>query len=240
MQSLGSDRTNLTWRVTDALGRAIVGNVYAPGAVLPREDELSARNGVGRSAVREAVKVLEGKGLIEVRPRRGTSVLPFGRWNLYDHDVLSWMRAGAPSRGLLTELLEARRAFEPAAASWAALRGADEAINAVADAYCRMEASHRALDDPYEADLAFHSAVLEASGNRFFAGLSPLIGTALMFSFRVTNTARGDAVGDLAAHRCVLDAIAERRPDEAEAAMRALLTDVGDVLQSVGEASADD
>ena len=61
-----------------------------------------------------------------------------------------------------------------------------------------------------------------------------------MLTCRRPNAARGDAVGDLAAHGRVLDAIARRRPDEAEAAMYALLTEVGRVLQTVGEASADD
>lgn len=234
---------SLTHRITDDLGRAIVAGAYPPGAVLA-EGAIASREGAGqgagRGAVREAVKMLEAKGLIEARPRRGTTVLPVHRWNLYDRDVQAWMRAGRPSPALLSELLETRRAFEPAAARLAAERGAAEAIDAVRDAHARMGDAEAGRDDPCDADLAFHAAILRASGNRFFAALAPLIETALRHSIRTTNAARGDAVGDLAAHTRVLDAIAARDAPGAEAAMSALLDDVAHALDSAGPSHAND
>ncbi len=221
---------SLTWQVTEDLGRAIVGGEYPPGSVLPNEDAISLRNGVGRSAVREAIKALEAKGLVQARPRRGTSVLSPRRWNQFDHDVQAWTRVGAPDPALLCELLEARSAFEPLAASLAAARGAPEAVRAIGLAHVRMAAAAEGRDDPFEADLAFHTAILEASGNRFLAGVLPLVCTALLFSVRVTNALRGDPVGDLAAHGRVADAIGRRDPDAARAEMETLLADVGRAL----------
>ena len=231
---------SLTHRITDDLGRAIVAGAYPPGAVLA-EGVIAAREGAGqgagRGAVREAVKMLEAKGLIEARPRRGTAVLPVHRWNLYDRDVQAWMRAARPSPALLGELLETRRAFEPAAARLAAARAPAEEVEALRAAHRRMAEAEAGRDDPCDADLAFHAAVLRASGNRFFAALVPLIDTALRHSIAVTNAARGDAVGDLAAHTRVLDAIAVRDAAGAERAMRALLDDVARALG--GSPSAD-
>lgn len=217
---------SLVQRLTDELGRAILGGDFPPGAVLPREGDLSIRGGVGRGAVREAVKMLQAKGLIESRPKRGTTVLPIRNWHLYDRDVQIWMRTSVPTRALLSELLEVRTAFEPLAASLSARRGAPEALRAIDCAHDRMHAALIGRDDPYDADLAFHTAILEASGNRFLAALAPLIGTALLFSFRITNAARGDRVGDLDAHTRIADAIRSRDSGAAEQSMRALLDDV--------------
>ncbi len=223
-------RQSLTWRVTEALGKAIVSGAYPSGAVLPNEDDIAAEHGVGRSAVREAAKILEAKGLIAGRPRLGTAVLDRGHWNQYDRDVQAWTRAAAPDRALLLELLEMRSAFEPLAAMLAASRGSVQAVRAIRLAYGRMAEAERGRDDPHQSDLAFHTAILGAAGNRFLAGLAPLLSTALMFSIRVTNARRGDVVGDLAAHARVLDAIERRDPEGAASAMRSLLADVGAVI----------
>ena len=234
---------SLTHRITDDLGRAIVAGAYPPGAVLG-EGAIAAREGAaqgaGRGAVREAVKMLEAKGLIEARPRRGTAVLPVHRWNLYDRDVQAWMRATQPSPALLAELLETRRAFEPAAARLAAERAPAEEIEAIRASHGRMVEAEAGRDDPYDADLAFHAAVLRASGNRFFAALVPLIDTALRHSIQLTNAACGDAVGDLAAHTRVLDAVAARDAPGAERAMRTLLDDVARALGGAGDGAGMD
>lgn len=217
----------LSQRITDDLGRAIVAGSVRPGTILG-EASIGARQGVeaGRGAVREAVKMLEAKGLIEARPRRGTAVLPVGRWNLYDRDVQAWMRTAVPTPGLLAELTETRLAFEPAAAAKSARRADPDGLAAIDTAHARMVAAADGRDDPHDADVAFHSAILVASGNRFFAALAPLIETALLHSIRATNAATGDAVGDLAAHTRVRDAVLSARPEAAEVAMRALLADV--------------
>src|SRR4051794_14831120 len=83
--------TSLTWRLTDQLGTAIVGGTFSPGEVLPNEVDIGTTYQVGRSAVREAVKVLAAKGLVDSRPGRGTAVRPVTTWNLLDPDILRWL-----------------------------------------------------------------------------------------------------------------------------------------------------
>src|SRR5690242_14569228 len=101
-------------RVVDELGRRVVGGVWEPGQPLPVEDLLAAEIGVSRGVLREAVKALVAKGMLRVRPRTGTRVLPPGHWNHLDRDVLRWKQAG-DATALLRDTSELRRIVEPEA-----------------------------------------------------------------------------------------------------------------------------
>jgi DNA-binding transcriptional MocR family regulator len=104
------------------LGRDIVSGRFAQGETLPNEAEFSSSFAVGRSAVREAVKMLAAKGLVQSRPRRGTQVLPAKSWNFFDREVLSWLRDSGPQPGIIIELLELRLGVEPQAAALATIK----------------------------------------------------------------------------------------------------------------------
>ena len=99
-----------------ALGARIVGGSLAPGTSIPIEEQLVEEFGVGRSAVREGVKVLAGKGLLETRRSAGTKVRPRASWNLLDADVLSWRFEPEPRPGDIRVLADLRVALEPGAA----------------------------------------------------------------------------------------------------------------------------
>src|SRR5438128_7743542 len=105
-------------RVVHAIGRKILGGELPPGALLPAEPEL----GASRTVLREAIKVLAAKGLVEARPKIGTRVRPRDAWNLLDPDVLSWQREGTAPVAFLRKLTEVRRIVEPAAAELAGER----------------------------------------------------------------------------------------------------------------------
>src|SRR5437867_4809520 len=109
---------SLHGRIVHAIGRRILGGDLQPGDLLPAEPEL----GASRTVVREAIKVLAAKGLVESRPKTGTRVRPRESWNLLDPDVLAWLQDGAVSEDLLRKLTEVRRIIEPAAAELAAAR----------------------------------------------------------------------------------------------------------------------
>jgi GntR family galactonate operon transcriptional repressor len=109
--------------VLTTLGREIAQDLIPVGTALPPEPDLEARFGVGRGVVREAIKTLAAKGLVSVRPRHGTHVLPRHDWSLLDRDVLSWLVGqDRPDRDLLLAIQEVRSIFEPAAAALAAAR----------------------------------------------------------------------------------------------------------------------
>ncbi len=223
MDPVGAGR-NLTYALLDAVGKAIVVGHY-DDSPFPTEADLARQYAVSRSVTREAVKMLTAKGLLVARPRKGTSVQPPSAWNLFDPDVLRWMLERKFSLDLLRQFGELRLAIEPMAAALAA-RAADAAGIAAIDAgYERMVAAEAGDDDPLEADIAFHIAILEASSNPFYAQFRDVVSTALRTSIRFTNRFKG-RTASLSQHRAVLSAIEAHDPEDAAATMRALIDDV--------------
>ena len=226
---------NLTRRVVEALGQAIVTGGWDAAGAFPIEAELCARFGVSRSVVREAVKMLTAKGLLSARPRRGTVVEPEPHWNLLDPDVLRWLLERAPSPALLAEFTQMRLGIEPQAAALAAqavCHGQTGGLLPIREALARMQAAGAGQDDPLASDIAFHVAILHASGNRFLVQLRELVDTALRISIRMTNARKGVALASVDDHARVLHAIEAGDPVAAAAAMRALLGEALDLIEA--------
>jgi DNA-binding FadR family transcriptional regulator len=215
---------NLTYGLLDALGRSIVTGGYE-GRRFPTEAELASEHAVSRSVTREAVKMLTAKGLLTARPRQGTTVRPPSYWNLFDADVLRWLMERKFSLDLLRQFTELRLAIEPAAAALATRAADPDGVAAIAAGFRRMEAAHTGADDPLDADIAFHLAILKASANPFFAQFKDLVQTALHTSIRFTNRFKG-RTASLPAHKKVLVAIRNNEPEKAQSAMAALIGDV--------------
>lgn len=174
---------------------------------------------VSRTVVREAIKVLAEKGLIESRPRIGTRVSPSQNWNYLDPDILNWIFSNDPTTKNTDDLIELRRMVEPAAARFAALRRSDEELKQLQKAFKDMTDAGANVEAGIEPDIRFHHIILKASRNRMLAPLGDSIESALAASFRMSNSAPGAPVASLARHEVVLSAIAARDGDAAEAAM---------------------
>ncbi|WUB41451.1 FadR family transcriptional regulator [Streptomyces sp. NBC_00588] len=211
-------------RVVDELGRRIVGGVWDPGHALPVEDLLAADIGVSRGALREAVKALVAKGMLRVRPRTGTRVLPPEHWNHLDRDVLRWKQAG-DAAALLRDTGELRRIVEPEAARLAAVRAHPDDVRALYDALAAMEAAAAQPDRSgyIEADIAFHRALLDAGGNRLLGSLGRAIEIALGHSFVVSTQTPGAVEASLPGHRAIVEAVAAGDPAAATAAVLAVV-----------------
>jgi DNA-binding FadR family transcriptional regulator len=224
---------NLTHGMLDALGKAIVTGHY-DAAAFPTEAELARQHAVSRSVTREAVKMLTAKGLLTARPRKGTSVQPRSCWNLFDPDVLRWLLERQFSLDLLRQFTELRIAIEPAAAALAARAANISQLEGIRAGYERMAAAITGGDDPLEADIDFHIAILEATGNPFYRQFRDVVETALRTSIRFTNRFEG-RTASLPQHRDVLSAIEGRDAAGASAAMAML---IGDVMDFYATASA--
>ncbi|MEZ5859244.1 MAG: GntR family transcriptional regulator [Geminicoccaceae bacterium] len=136
----------------------------AAGAVLPREVELMDELGTSRAAVREAIKVLAAKGLVETRQRRGTRVRALDEWNLLDPDVLAWCAAAGPAPVLMAQMVELRCLIEPRAARLAAGRRTAAELAALEAAHAAMVAAFADPGAYSRADLATgHSSGLAAT-----------------------------------------------------------------------------
>ena len=221
--------TTLHAQVVDALGQLIVGATYGPGAVLPNEEELCQQFAVSRTAIREAIKVLGAKGLVEARPRAGTRVRPFAQWSLFDGDVLRWLHGNGKGHALIPHLTAVREVVEPAAAAMAAREHTPAQAEALSNAFAQMEAATD-LHAWVAADMRFHQAILQATNNPFLVSLGGMIATALE-NLLVTNAEQARRFNEaLPAHRKVQQAIVAGQADEASLWMRALLADTRALL----------
>ena len=221
---------NLTYGIANELGIEIVTGVYSADNPIPIEAQLCRKYGASRSALREAVKMLTAKGLLDARPRRGTWVQPEEKWNLLDPDVLGWLLERKYSPALLIEFTEIRLAVEPGAATLAARVAGPQEKAAIRHGIERMQAADRGDDDPLDSDIAFHVAVLRASRNRFYAQLTGFTATALRFSIQTTNRYKGVQLASIADHKKVADAILAGRAVAAGEAMRKLIQEALDLI----------
>jgi len=237
----GSSATSIRDRVVSSLAKQILSGHFPQGSLLPTETELGAAYKVSRTALREAVRTLAAKGLLESRQRAGTRVCQSEDWNRLDADVLHWMSEVEPDLDFVRGLTEARQIIEPAGAEMAAKRATSRNLAAIEEAYDAMcSAKLTDLDACARADVAFHVAILHASRNPVLANLGNVIGAALQNAFRLTTSASLNYKKTLAAHGEVLEAIRMRQPDVARSRMQALLGIATEDLMRLAEAGSTD
>ena len=224
---------NLTYGLLDALGRSIVIGKYDTRA-FPTEAELAKQHGVSRSVTREAVKMLTAKGLLSARPRQGTIVQPSTSWNLFDPDVLRWLLERKFSVELLKHFNQLRVAIEPAAAALAATNADPADLEAMKRGLDRMVAAEEGMDNTLDADIAFHVAILLASKNPFYAQFRDVVTTALRSSIQFTNRVKGRSAS-VADHAAVSEEIIRRDPQGAYAAMKKIVSDVLDLIDTADQ-----
>jgi DNA-binding FadR family transcriptional regulator len=207
--------------VVEELGRRILASELIEGQTLELS-ELEAELDVSRSVIREALRVLKAKGLIEARQKRGTFVQPRTEWKLLDADVIRWRFAGRDDEFLFNDLAELRGIIEPAAAGLAALRRDDRDLAALDAALDLMAAAARGEGDAVEADLLFHRAVLAATHNELLLRTEIVLEPGLAARDHVVHAAVEDD-DPTPAHAAVLEAIRAGDHDGAVHAASALL-----------------
>jgi DNA-binding FadR family transcriptional regulator len=204
----------------------IVYGERAPGDMLPRETDIAERFSVSRGVARECIRGLEERGLITVRHGRGATVNPPSAWNEFDPDVLGALLEGPKAVDVLSEYIECRRILEVEAAGLAAERASDDALDALRAAYGRMEEStHQVLSASaeqlfHEADIAFHEALVAATGNRALGNLVDRLHSALLTARYPLARPEYRVERALPEHHRILSAIESGDTDEARAAMR--------------------
>jgi DNA-binding FadR family transcriptional regulator len=228
-------RRNLCGQVVDDLGRRILAGEVKPGEPLPQEWTLCDQLGVSRTVVREAIKSLAAKGLVESRAKRGTIVRPTRAWNYLDPEVLRWKVSVDAEGQHLFHLTELRRTIEPAAAGMAAERATEENLRLISQACEQMQRTADNVEHFLAADIQFHVEILHAAGNPFFTPIANVISTSLESSLRVTNRQPADNHASVPVHQRVMKAICARKPTAAQAAMRALLNEAaGRIERALG------
>ncbi|MEV8086501.1 FadR/GntR family transcriptional regulator [Streptomyces nigra] len=239
-------RRGVHGQTVEALARRILGGRIPEGATLDLV-ALQSELDVSLTALRESLKVLAAKGMVDARQKRGTFVRARSDWNLLDADVLRWQFEGAgegtdADRTLLRNLAEVRAIVEPAAVRLAAERRTDADLEALEAALVAMGEEDAGPGHAVEADLAFHRALLAATHNELLERMEMVIEPGLAHRDRIVHS-HPHSEDPVPAHCAVLDAVRERDPGAAESAMRALLVQAGrdlDRLDGPGEAAGDD
>ncbi len=221
---------NFTRHIVQTLGKSIALGEYPQGQPLKAEAELCEEFDASRTVLREAVKMLTAKGMLDARPRRGTIVLPESQWNLSDPEILNWLLSRKGSLPIIAEFVDMRLAIEPAAAGLAATKLDDENRENLINSIERMKAAARGEDDHLDADIAFHVGILKASQNRFFWNMRHTIEVALRFSIRITNQRKGVERASVDDHNRILQYILAGDPASAEKEMFDLLYEAKTLL----------
>jgi GntR family transcriptional regulator, galactonate operon transcriptional repressor len=218
----------------ESIGRRIVSGNWKPGSVLPSFDQLADEFSVSRLSVREAMRALAAKGLVDSKPRRGTVVRPRSDWSRLDPDVLTWQIGDAPNAAFVRSLFEARSIIEPEAAALVALRATEDVLAAIDRAFSVMSTTDKSSIESIEADVDFHQAILIGTGNELVAAFAPAIGTWLRVAIGVQRAAVPDQQNFVPQHGAILQAIKRGDSDGARAAFRVLLTRAeSDAMQGV-------
>ncbi|HEX6342199.1 FadR/GntR family transcriptional regulator [Umezawaea sp.] len=217
---------NLATAVTAELVARIVRGDHPSGTSLPPEPALCEAFSVSRTVVREAVKVVQAKGMVQVRQGAGTVVAPRALWNTLDEVVLGAVVAEDETLGVLDDVVVTRRLLESDMAGVAARTADQDTVDALRALVDLMD---RLVDDPLayrEQDRAFHDRIMRTSGNRIARGVVRALES------QVGNTARytGRTDPDLCAesnrgHRRVYERIAARDPAGAAEAMSTHITE---------------
>jgi DNA-binding FadR family transcriptional regulator len=161
----------------ETIGSRIVNGYYEPGSQLTPQ-QLEGELGISSTVLREAMRVLAAKGLVESRQRLGTVVTPRSAWSLLDADLLRWQE-GNEDASFLDDLAEMRFIIEPAAASLAALRRGDQDLEDLRDALQAMIDAGSDSAGVIDADLAFHRALLRAAHNELLTRMEFILESGL-------------------------------------------------------------
>lgn len=188
------------------------------GGKLPNEFKLGEMFGVGRSTVREAVKTLVSKGVLEIKRGAGTYVTNTSR---AEEDPLG-LRGIEDKVSLALDLVDVRMMLEPGIAEMAALKASGEEILKL-DRMCNVVEQKIKNGEPYiKEDVEFHTYIAECSKNKVVEQLVPIIDTAVMMFVNVTH--KKLTAETIMTHRNIVDAIKERDPLGAKTAMMMHLT----------------
>ncbi|AWB65556.1 FadR family transcriptional regulator [Saccharobesus litoralis] len=225
MSPLLSQILTIPQLITRELGGLIVSGQYNPNNPVPTEMDLSRHFGVSRSSIREAVKMLSAKGLIDSKRNQGIAILPRDNWNILDPDVLAWSQKYGSSRQLQIEFIQMRKAIEPEATYYAATQGQVDDVIAIDSAYCHLfkVVQEQQAEQFSAAVCEFHLAIIKASRNRFYCNMQPFLKTAITSLYDNELDSIPSNVKALTLYDKLVQAIKTHRADVAKNTMAELV-----------------
>lgn len=219
-------KTKVYEEVLEQIQRLIVDGRLKPGDKLPAERELADAFGVSRTSVRDAIRVLELRGLVEARQGDGTVVCDLTPDSLVTPLATLLLRHGT----LLGELLDVRKMIEPPLAARAAVHSSPDEVAHLDRILQRQEDKIHQGEVPIDEDSEFHYTIATAARNSVVLKVLDVLMDLLRESRHRSLQVEGRVQKSLAGHHRILDAIRRRDPVAAEAAMRQHITELEAVL----------
>ena len=220
--------------VLDKLGSAIVSGVIVTDTTFTLQD-VSEKFTISRTVARETMRALEQLGLVKSSRRVGITVLPPSSWAVFDDDIIAWRLASEKDRDAqLMSLTELRVGIEPIAARLMAARATDEQrkeLRVLGERIHQLGSRAMGNSDQFlDADIRFHTLILEGSGNDLLISLAPTIAAVLVGRTKTGRMPHTPHPTAMHMHRELAHAIGAGDPDRAEKAAHAILTEVREAL----------
>ena len=217
--------------IVDEIGQRIIRGEYRAEDVLPTEDQLSAELRVSRGVLREAIKVLTQKGLIQTRPRVGSQVLPRENWNLFDPDVLVWRLQIEDKTTFLKNVTEVRRLIESEAARQAARRATKSEVADIKGTLSQMQkilsdGNQYVYEDYLAMDILFHSKILKASHNDLLSQIGSTVRNAVHKARESDTSEIGIQKESLPFHMAIVNGIYHKDPEAAYKASQEMFDNI--------------
>ncbi|WP_162047865.1 FadR/GntR family transcriptional regulator [Vibrio taketomensis] len=217
--SISGSKRSLHVQVAREIARGILSGKLAQGSILPGEIALCEQFGISRTALREAVKLLTSKGLLESRPKVGTRVISRAYWNFLDPQLIEWMDGLADTDQFCSQFLGLRRAIEPEACALAAKHATAEQRIELSETFQQMVEIAEADDFDQNAwmkvDTRFHSLIFNATGNDFYLPFGNIL-TTMFVNFIAHSSEEGSTC--IKEHRQIYDAIMAGNAEKARQA----------------------
>ena len=211
--------------VISELGTGIVSGRFPVGSILPNDAAMMDKYGVSRTVLREALKTLEAKGLVEARPKVGTRISPRSRWNMFDIEVLSWHFETKSDRSFVDNLFDVRRSLQLPAADRAAVLRTGEHIRLLKYWAYQMELSRDQAEPFALAELELHRLIMDASRNPFLRSACSMVelSLAVTVSASLEMTPAFDRGDQIRQHNTLVSAVENADSKAARAAMAVII-----------------
>jgi len=202
-------RNKVSDTVVEAVEKLIISNKLKPGDGLPSEKSLSESLAVGTRSVREALKILEARGLVSIQHGKGSFIADSSKENMIKFLADSLRLTLITDEKLLLELVYVRRIIEASVAADVASTRTDEDLYHLSEILAALEKTHKAhkIEDYNRLDALFHKAIIDAAGNRILSALYDRMINLILTSFKKTGYLRGSTKDSIAEHRKILEYI---------------------------------
>ena len=220
--TIGGATRSLNVQVAREIAVKILSGELQEESIIPGELVLCEQFGVSRTALREAIKLLSSKGMVESKPKVGTRICNKASWNFLDPQLLGWMEGMETTEDIYLQFLEPRRAIEPHASALAATNASKEQRIQLTAIFQKMCAIAEDFEQSawVDIDTQFHRTIFISTGNSFYTPFGNVLATVFKWFFQFSSKEGGVCLKE---HRAIYEAIMAADPERSYQASLSLM-----------------